>query len=49
MSREKTPEEWQEDGLKCEYSGLVMTAALCKDKITEMGGMLSAALNKMRV
>lgn len=49
MSSAKTPEQWQEDGLKCKPSGYVITMETVKAKTTEMGGELQTGLNRMRM
>jgi hypothetical protein len=48
LSKEKTHDQWTEDNLKTNRTGYVLTAAICKDKVTEMNGYLSVALNNMR-
>jgi hypothetical protein len=48
LSKEKTHDQWTEDKLKTNHTGFVLTAAICKEKVTEMNGYLSVALNNMR-
>ena len=48
LSAEKTPAQWTEDRLRTTRTGFVLTAGICKEKITEMNGSLSVALNNMR-
>ena len=48
LSAEKTPAQWTEDRLKTNRTGFVLTAAICKEKLTEINGYLSVALNNMR-